>query len=35
MGLDDITRGAWCVIFQEFNGAEFDEHSMQFREPKR
>ncbi len=30
--LDDVTRAAWCIVFSEMDGAEFDWSAMSFRE---
>jgi hypothetical protein len=32
--LDDLTRTAWCIVFSEMEGNEFDWHAMQFKEQK-
>jgi len=31
--LDDFTVDAWCIIFSELHGNEFDFNTMKFREP--
>lgn len=31
-GLDEITRGAWCIIFSEMEGRTFDWDRMAFKE---
>jgi hypothetical protein len=30
--LDDVTRAAYCIIFSEMHGKEFDFGSMRFKE---
>jgi hypothetical protein len=30
--LDDLTRTAWCIVFSEMEGNEFDWNTMQFKE---
>lgn len=32
--LDDVTRGALCIIASEQGGGEFDWDLMEFKEPK-
>jgi hypothetical protein len=32
--LDDATRAAFCIIFSEFEGNEFDYSRMEFKERK-
>jgi hypothetical protein len=30
--LDDVTRAAWCIVFSEMEGREFDWSRMSFKE---
>jgi hypothetical protein len=33
--IDEVTRGAWCIIFSEMEGARFDWNTMQFEKDPR
>lgn len=30
--LDDVTRSAWCIVFSEMDGHQFDWNAMRFKE---
>jgi hypothetical protein len=32
--LDDRDRAAWCIVFSEFEGNQFDWNRMEFEEQK-
>jgi hypothetical protein len=32
--VDAATSSAWAIMFQEFEGAEFDLHTMRFKDRK-